>query len=418
MNNNWQKTMQVFDEYERRFAQARADKKLRFFTEEGVREQVIEETKQLLAYDENKVPEIRNLEEISSADFDTYSVTELRYETWEHFYGSASLYVPFGEKKCPLVFLCCGHGEYGRLSPGYRAMGHRLAKLGMAVMIPDNIGQGDRTPFGHWDVVGPFYCGLTLQGMIVMETIALIRHMQKDERFDASRFGACGNSGGGTLTMFLAALAPELAVISSSGYPSEFSYLFEKERKHCACNLLPGVVYGPEMWEIYSVFAPKPMLLEHGKCDHLLPYDLAKRNGRKVQNTYIQMGAEDKFKDEFTETKHSWEKEDMDLISKFLSEELLGVTPEDMDEKDLLDEEDMEPYLVSMPQEAISTDQVAQKLTGICMPEGTTLSDIYQPTYQGEILQKEEIIQDIGRGDVMRVLAQMECAFAKKRKGE
>ena len=99
--------------------------------------------------------------------------------------------------------------------------------------------------------------------------------------------------------MFLAALAPELAVISSSGYPSEFSYLFEKERKHCACNLLPGVAYGPEMWEIYSVFAPKPMLLEHGKWDHLLPYDLGKRNARKIENTYIQMGAQEQFKDEF-----------------------------------------------------------------------------------------------------------------------
>jgi dienelactone hydrolase len=413
MNEKWQKTMQVYDEYEKRFAEVRTKKELRFFTDEGVREQVIAETKKLLAYDEDLVPQIRNIEEISHEDYSTYRVTELRYETWEHFYGSASLYVPYTEEKLPLVFLCCGHGEYGRLSPGYRAMGHRLAKLGMAVMIPDNIGQGDRTPFGHWDVVGPFYCGLTLQGMIVMETIALIRHMQQDSRFDASRFGACGNSGGGTLTMFLAALAPELAVISSGGYPSEFSYLFEKERKHCACNLLPGVAYGPEMWEIYSVFAPKPMLLEHGKWDHLLPYDLGKRNARKIENTYIQMGAQEQFKDEFTETKHSWEKADMDLISKFLSEKLLGVTPEEMKEDEVEDNKDKAPYLVPMPEDAVSTDEMAQRLSGIRMPEGTVLSDIYKPTYQGKILNKDDIIEDIGRGDVMRVLAQMECAFWK-----
>jgi hypothetical protein len=47
------------------------------------------------------------------------------------------------------------------------------------------------------------------------------------------------------------------------------------------------------------------------------------------------------------------------------------------------------------------------------MPEGTVLSDIYKPTYQGKILNKDDIIEDIGRGDVMRVLAQMECAFWK-----
>ena len=62
--------------------------------------------------------------------------------------------------------------------------------------------------------------------MIVMETVAIIRHMQKDPRFDPARLGACGNSGGGTLTLFLAAMAArELSVIASSGYPSEINYV-------------------------------------------------------------------------------------------------------------------------------------------------------------------------------------------------
>ena len=83
------------------------------------------------------------------------------------------------------------------------AMGARLAELGIAAMVPDNIGQGDRNRSeefkspSHWNSVAPFYCGLTLQGMIVMETVALIRYMAKDPRFDSARFAACGNSGGG-----------------------------------------------------------------------------------------------------------------------------------------------------------------------------------------------------------------------------
>ena len=73
----------------------------------------------------------------------------------------------------------------------------RLAALGMAALVMDNIGQGDRNPEpekgngpDHWFAVAPFQCGLTLQGMIVMETVAMIRHMQQDSRFDPARFGA------------------------------------------------------------------------------------------------------------------------------------------------------------------------------------------------------------------------------------
>ena len=96
-----------------------------------------------------------------------------------------------------------------------------------------------------------------------------------------------------TLSVFLAALAPELSVIASSGYPSEVAYLLQKERRHCACNLLIGQAQKAEMWEIYSLFAPKPMLLSGGVLDNLIPVDIFLRNGRKVRNTYVQMRKEE-----------------------------------------------------------------------------------------------------------------------------
>ena len=411
MKEKWLTTMQIFDEYEQRFAKARANRMLRCPWKADVREQIITETKKMLGYDESLLPEIHDVQEMTCTEYDTYKVSELRYQTWEKFYASASLYVPNEKEKVPLVFLCCGHGEHGRLSKGYMKMAHRLASLGMAVLVLDNIGQGDRNAFGHWDVVAPFYCGVTLQGMIVMETVAMIRYMQKDERFDASRFGACGNSGGGTLTMFLCVLAPELAAISSSGYPSEVPYLLQKERKHCACNLLPGVAYGPDMWEIYSVFAPKPLLLEQGKFDHLIPYDLARRNIRKVQHTYLQQDAQTEFEYEVTQTRHSWEVVDMNRISRFLAERLLGITPIDAEEEEYVLIEDIQPLCIEMPADALNTENAVQVLTGKQMPEGTRLRDVYPPTFYGKKIRPDMVIEDIGRGEVMRVWAQMECAL-------
>lgn len=416
MNNKWQKTMEVFDDYERRFAAARLSRPLSHPWEK--KDEIVGQVKSMLAWREDLIPEICEMEEISAEQYEGYRGIQYRYRTWEHFYGAASLYLPDGAEKCPLVIVCCGHGGAGRLTGSYMAMGHRLASLGMAALVVDNIGQGDRnlTPAefknpDHWMAIAPFYCGLTLQGMIVMETVALIRHMQKDPRFDPARFGVCGNSGGGTLALFLSALAPEISVLSSSGYPSEFSYLLAKERMHCACNLLRGAAVGPDMWEIYSTFAPKPLLLEGGAKDDLIPMDLAHRNARKVQNTYVQLDAAENFEFELTDTHHSWELADINRISRFLSERLLGKTPSDAEA--LYVAESLDPFRVAMPEDMLHTDELAQVLTGIKMPKGTKLEDVFKPTLEGVEIDPAELELEAGRGDVMRVFAQMECTLLK-----
>ena len=415
MDTKWFNTMAVFEDYEQRFAQARAEKPVLRPWEAADREKLLSGVKRMLCWEDSLVPAVGALEECSRREYDGYSAIEYRYPTWEGFWGCSTLFMPDTEENVPLVFVCCGHGDAGRRTSGYQAMGHRLASLGMAAMVMDNIGQGDRpkdtnqfkTP-DHWFSLAPFYCGLTLQGMIVMETVGLIRKMATDPRFDNKRLAACGNSGGGTLTMFLAALAPELSVISSSGYPSELGYLLSKERRHCSCNLLEGAAFGPDMWEIYSLFAPKPLLLEGGKHDNLIPMDLAHRNARKVQNTYKQLDS-DTFSFQLTDTRHSWDLADFNLISAFLAKQLLGITPEDWTSVPTWD-----TVPVSMPEEMLTTNQLAEKLTGKKMPEGTQLWDIYVPTCKGIPVKAEDLQTDVGRGDVMQVFAQMECALTKK----
>lgn len=407
------RTMQVFDEYERRFAEARLKRKFNINKTDDEKEEVREKVKEILAYDEKLLPEIRDMREVSRMEFSGYSVTQLTFSTWEGVHSAASLYIPDAEGPLPLVFLFCGHGKVGRLSPSYAFMAHRLVKLGFAVIVPDNIGQGDREFMGHWDSVGPFWCGLTLQGMIVMESVALIRHMRSDKRFDKGRFVACGNSGGGTLCLLLTALAPELAAISASGYPSEFEYIFSKERKHCSCNLLPGIMKGPEMWEILSLFAPKPLLLEQGELDHLIPNEYAQRNARKVRAVYELADANDNFDFKTTGEAHAWKSADRYIISSFLAKAVgMPMPTEENDESDEI-LASLDASHVTLPSGALTTDAAAEMLTGIKMPEGTRLSDIFPPKYNTRPLTESEIVPDLGRGDVMKFLAQMECALEK-----
>ena len=143
----------------------------------------------------------------------------------------------------------------------------------------------------------------------------------------------------------------------------------------------------------------------------MIPYDMARRNARKVEHTYIQKDAENAFEYEITPTKHSWEVVDMNRISRFLAEQLLGITPEDAKDEEFVVVEDITPLIVQMPEDAISTDEVAENLTNRKMRSGTTLQEVYVPTYEGQSISTNQIVEDIGRGEVMRIWAQMECAL-------
>lgn len=404
------RTYEIFDSYEKRFLRASLDRPFYFPTSEEDRQKILQKTKKILGYDESLVPQISNVEEVFFEDCGSFNLSELRYTTWESVYASASLYLPKSEKKLPLVFLFCGHGEGGRLGVLYRSMAERLVAEGFAVVVPDNIGQGDRSFMGHRNSVGPFYAGYTLQGLIVAESVALIRYMSRDGRFDTERLAAIGNSGGGTLTMMLAALCPEISVISSSGYPSEFKYIFEKERPHCSCNVFRGAAVTLDMWEIYSLFAPKPLLLEQGKFDYLIPVEYFERNARKVRSVYSIMGFEDNFESHVAKTNHSWDDDDKEFICEFLKRRL-GVSAQNGCTGCDVNTAPLESRHVKMPERALDTDALSEQLSGKKMPAGVELWDIFVPQIDGNPISESEIISDLGRGSVMRVFADMECTL-------
>ena len=111
---------------------------------------------------------------------------------------------------------------------------------------------------------------------------------------------------------------------------------------------------------------------------------------------------------QLTNTRHSWELEDLNLISGFLCENLMGVTPAEAAEMP-----NIPGVCVQMPPQMLTTDALAQKITGKTMPADTKLCDIYVPQFAGKPVDPDTIQLDAGRGDVMRVFAQMECALKR-----
>jgi dienelactone hydrolase len=368
------------------------------------RETIVAAVKECLGIREQWIPGL-SIEATGQVDYGTIAVRLLAGESWPGAACTAHLYLPDSQEPLPLVMIACGHGRGGKQSPGYSRMAWQLAHQGFAVLIMDNIGQGEREPMGHRAPVAPFRCGTSVQGLIVMETMGWLRWAQEQKEFDRNRIAAIGNSGGGTLSLFFGALcADELAALSSSGYPSTFDFIAAKEKNHCHCNILPGIVGRLHMWQIYGVFAPKPLYLFQGRSDHLFPEDLFFHVWRKVNTVYRQFDAESNFRARsFPEEGHSWTDERRDSLTVFLSESL-GLDPE---LKAVEYPEDMPGNcLESWPANALTTDALAAQLTGVPARENEDLASIYLPG-----LGRDRNTRAI-RGPIRQIAAQMQAFLA------
>ncbi len=397
---------EAFAHYERRFAEARLRLPVLNPALPSDRKTIADTARACLGIRDAWVPTIHTTV-VRETAFDGGRIEWLRSTSWPGVVGTALLYLPAEpiEWPAPLVILACGHGAGGKLAPGYQRMARHVARCGAMVLCPDNLGQGERSPMGHSRCVKPFACGTSVQGLIVLETLGWVAWARSQARVDPQRLAAIGNSGGGTLTLFLAAFCPELAVLSSSGYPSTFEFIAMKEKEHCHCNILPGIVGRLEMWHLLGSFAPRPMFLFQGDLDSFFPTDLFHQTARKVRDVYRSLEAGSSLQTSVFPGQHSWDAERTVALGDFLARHLrLPRTVKDVDmNEQLLSNADR--CLATWPAEALDTDRLAEQLTGHRIDGSPALWDVFPPPVPSEALCENSA----GRGATRQILAQYEA---------
>ena len=397
-------TSRVFDSYEKRFCKARENKVLRNPSDIKDKEEIKSDAKKMLRLDKIPTPKI---EIINSSDeiIDGITLRTVQFSSWDSCYGEATLFLPSEDKPLPTVMVCPGHAKEGRFAASYQTLAFALAKSGAAVLLADNLGQGSREKFGHPEAFAPHALGLSLQGIMVRESHAWINWFSEQPFCDKKRIGVCGNSGGGTLTLFISATTPQISAAACCGYSSDFSYIHQKEKKHCPCNLLPSCASSADLWEILSTFAPKPLLLNGGKYDQMFPADLFSRNARKIRAVYKSLGAENAFRMAMTEAKHSLEACDCEAIVNFFAENF-GLSK--------YDSSNFTPQKrgcrFEYPESAITTNQLAEKISGKTYT-GTALYEVFIPTVDSVPVDSNLLDEELFTVNPMQILAQMEMAL-------
>ena len=122
---------------------------------------------------------------------------------------------------------------------------------------------------------------------------------------NAKRIGCMGISGGGTATLFSAALEPRISLAFVSGYLNTFKEsIFSLS--HCIDNYVPGILQWAEMYDVAGLIAPRPLFIESGDKDNIFPIEASKESYEKTKRVYQVFGVPDNCQQEVFSGEHSF----------------------------------------------------------------------------------------------------------------
>ncbi len=260
-----------------------------------------------------------------------YRVEKLIYESQPGLVIPANLYIPTrGTPPFPGVLFQMGHSLNGKAAEPYQKCCQGLARLGYVVLAFDPMGQGERTyypgPGGvttrldsadeEHTVPGRqmLLVGDTATRMQVWDAVRSLDVLAAHPLVDKGRLASTGQSGGGTLTMLLAAVDDRLAAAAVSSGNTENVACADFHPPGSTDDAEQNLLYsGPaafDRWDLLYPMAPKPMLVLASARDFFGTYSptylsSGREEFAKLGKAYSVLGAGGKLEWDETPTPHA-----------------------------------------------------------------------------------------------------------------
>ncbi len=145
--------------------------------------------------------------------------------------------------------------------------------------------------------------GETMIAWRVFDVMRTIDWIQTRPDLDSKRVGCMGISGGGTCTLFSAALDPRIQVAYVSGYLNTFRDSI-MSLSHCMDNYVPGILNWAEQYDVAALIAPRPLFAESGERDPIFPIAASRESFERVKKVYEVFGAGDQVEQEVFPGEH------------------------------------------------------------------------------------------------------------------
>jgi cephalosporin-C deacetylase-like acetyl esterase len=211
-----------------------------------------------------------------------YRIEKLTFESRPRLYVTANLYLPAGPGRRPAILSPLGHSVNGKAWPSYQKLFSNLARKGYVVLAYDPFGQGERIEYpgsqpgqsvisgggtGEHEYAGRrlILLGANFGLFRAWDGIRGIDYLLTRPEVDPERIGCCGQSGGATLTQFLAALDSRIrAAVVSEGNTENLAQADVEppgSADDAEQNIVPALARGIDRADLLYAFAPKPLLV-------------------------------------------------------------------------------------------------------------------------------------------------------------
>jgi dienelactone hydrolase len=206
----------------------------------------------------------------------------------------------------------------------------QVVEAGMAALAIEPMGFGcRRDPVNARQGLGRKACdpaaggallvGETMVGWRVWDVMRTIDYISTRPEIDSSRIGCMGISGGGTVTVFSAALEPRIRVALVSGYLNTFRDSIGS-LAHCIDNYVPGILNWAEMHDIAGLIAPRPLFVESGEKDNIFPIRASIASVEEVKKIYSVFGVPDLVEHEvFPEDHQFWGRRGIPFLARHMN---------------------------------------------------------------------------------------------------
>lgn len=240
---------------------------------------------------------------------DGYVIENVIFESRPGFPVTANLYLPTNRSgRVPGVVGTCGHSSNGKAAEAYQQFAQGLVRLGMACLIYDPIGQGERFQYvsdklsstkgagvqehlhggNQQFLVGEYLCSwMVWDGMRALDYLLTRAEVNSDQ------IGVTGNSGGGTQTTWLTGTEARWAMSAPSCFVTTFRRNLENELPADTEQCPPrAIALGLDHADFLAALAPRPVIILAKERDF---FDVrgSEEAYQRLRHIYRLLGAED-----------------------------------------------------------------------------------------------------------------------------
>lgn len=239
-----------------------------------------------------------------------FRVENVLFESRPSFLVSGTVYVPEGPGgavggRRPAALVLCGHAGPGKAYELYQRACQGLALRGFVVLSIDPIEQGERRQYMPGDGgrrPGLCHAHNLMGNQLVLlddffgmwrawDAIHALDYLVSRPDVDARRVGVTGNSGGGTLTTYVAALDPRPAFVAPSCFVCSYLANVRNELPSDAEQNPPGIMgSGLDQADMLLAYAPRPTLVLSQR-DDFFDERYARRAAGEIARVHALLGA-------------------------------------------------------------------------------------------------------------------------------